>query len=144
MKWVTMINYRIVLILLLGIVMIVTHKRWAKELHKHYAPLFSGRKQSLKMMSGIVIACALVIVSFGVFLLVLDHSTASATIVTRSSVLFGLLSLCGAAYILWSIPGYYRWKKNKKGIELALFVTKLSIGILTFVGIAFGYVFGKF
>lgn len=139
-----MINYRIVLILLFGIVMIITHRRWAKELHKHYAPLFGGRKQSLKMTSYIVIACALVIISFGVFLLVLDHSTASSTIVTRSSVLYGLLSLCGAAYIIWSIPGYYRWKKNKKGIELALFVAKLSIGVLTFIGIIFGYSYGKF
>lgn len=139
-----MINYRIVLILLFGIVLIVTHKRWAKALYKHYAPLFKGRKQPMRIMSGVVIACALVIIAFGVFLLVLDHSAASATIVTRGSVLYGLLSLCGAAYILWSIPGYYRWKKTKKGIELALFVTKLSIGILTFIGIAFGFAFGKF
>ncbi len=54
-----------------------------------------------------------------------------------------ILLIIAFLYLLWSIPGYYRWKKTGKGIELALFVAKLSIGILTIMGVVLGYALGK-
>ena len=129
-----MFNYRTILILLFGVFLIMTRKEIAKNLFKHYSPILGSAPGLLPVYSTLVIIFSLLITAFGLFFG--SYSTHNPDFILGSSVVWGGILLSGIVYLIWAIPGYYRWKKNKKGIELALFVAKLSIGILILIGVA--------
>lgn len=135
-----MIDSRTIIILLSGVALILDRKRTAKQLYSHYAPLFRGYHVSLSFLSFLVVLMGVAIIAFGISLFVFGKSNVQIDLTGVFS--FSLLFFCGLLYIFWSIPGYYRWKKTGKGIELGLFLTKLIIGILTIIGIVVGYILG--
>lgn len=137
-----MFDYRSILMFLFGIIMIVGRKDTANQLFKHYSPILGSKQRALPFLSSLSVLIALVFIAYGFYMI--SFNDKNPDYILGKGFVIGILLIAGITYILWSIPGYYRWKKTKKGIELALFITKLSIGILTFVGIIFGYVFGQF
>lgn len=137
-----MFDYRSILMFLFGIMMIVGRKDTANKLFKHYSPILGRKQRALPFLSALSVFIALVFIAFGFFLISFNEKRPDYILGKDFEI--GVILIAGITYILWSIPGYYRWKKTKKGIELALFITKLSIGILTFVGVIVGYVLGKF
>lgn len=136
-----MFDYRTILILLFGVVLIVGRKDTANKLFKHYAPLLGNNRRLLPLFSFLSVIIALIFFAFGFFLT--SFNVKNPDYILSKNFVFGMILTAGVIYILWSIPGYYRWKKTKKGIELGLFLTKLVIGILTIIGVIVGYTLGK-
>ncbi len=126
---------------LFGIMMIVGRRDTANKLFKHYSPILGRNRKTLPFLSALSVFIALVFIAFGFYLI--SFSEKNPDYILGKGFVIGLLVIAGITYILWSIPGYYRWKKTGNGVELVLFATKLSIGILTIVGVVVGYVLGK-
>jgi hypothetical protein len=136
-----MFDYRAILMFLFGIMMLVGRKDTANQLFKHYSPMLGRKQRALPFLSSLSILIALVFIAYGFYMISFNDKTPDY--ILDKNFVAGIILMAGITYIIWSIPGYYRWKKTGKGVELALFITKLSIGILTFVGVVVGYVLGK-
>lgn len=108
-----------------GLALILCRRRFSADIAKHYDPLLKNANIS-KIPHQLFFICGVLVIASVVFM---------TRVNLNDMMLSAVALLSGPIYLIWSIPGYYRWKKNKKGFELALFVAKLSIGILIITGV---------
>lgn len=126
-------DFRAILMFLFGIVLIVGRKKTANQLFKHYSPMLGQNRRFLPILSTLTVIIALAFIAFGFFLTSFNEK--NPDYIFGGYFITSIIALTGITYLTWSIPGYYRWKKTKKSIELALFIAKLSIGILILIGV---------
>ncbi len=139
-----MYNRNALLILFTGGGTIWLRRFLAEQACAYYKPLWEDRLDRSRLynwLSSGFLGLGVLVVLLGLFLL--RYGEKSAAPFVTNTLLAAIVVISGLLYLFWSIPGWYRWKKTGKGIELALFVTKLSIGILTIMGVVLGYVLGK-
>lgn len=126
---------------------VVFRKRASEALFLNYGPIVSKMINKTLFVNSVSAAIfALYAVCFGLvllhFYLMKVGKPIQITIGNTSVALMLLLS--GALFVIWSIPGYYRWKKSGMTFELIFFLCKLVIGVLCVFGISIGLFLGWF
>lgn len=137
-------NRNAILLLLSGSGLIWLRSFFAKQICIHYLPIFSKKLNEgmfCRTLSSIIFCLGMVIALLGGALYLWGEEFALQLV--NNFLLVLLLVIASVLYVFWSIPGYYRWKKTNKGVELGLFLVKFIIGIITIIGVIVGYALGK-